>query len=105
MHEKYPILNPINSQERYLHGICIRLDALVHMMSSFIESYAENNKIPVTNNEINEKPVIEVVNKKVDYDSLTKSEIVDALTEREVEFNKGDLKSDLLSMLKQVDGA
>lgn len=47
---------PLNVQEQYLYGINIRLDALINMMSSFIETYADMNKIAVTNNTVIKKP-------------------------------------------------
>lgn len=45
---------PLNANERYLHGINIRLDALIHMMSSFLEVYANQNEITTTTNKVEE---------------------------------------------------
>jgi hypothetical protein len=53
MHEKLDI--PLNANERYLYNVCVRLDALVHMMSSFLEVYAKQNSIATTENEIKEE--------------------------------------------------
>ena len=37
-----PILdNPLNSNERFLYNIAVRLDIIIHMLSSLIETYAE----------------------------------------------------------------
>ncbi len=47
---------PVNIQEQYLYGINQRLEALINMMSSFIEVYADKNKIAITNNTVIKKP-------------------------------------------------
>lgn len=39
---------PVNTQEEYMHAIVMRLDALCHMMSSFIETYANQQKVATT---------------------------------------------------------
>jgi uncharacterized protein YrrD len=54
---------PMNTQERYLHGINIRLDAIIAMMSSFIEVYAKQNELATTSNEVVEE-IKEVKTKK-----------------------------------------
>lgn len=46
---------PLNAQERYMYNICVRLDALIHMMSSFMEVYANQNNITTTNNEVKDE--------------------------------------------------
>jgi hypothetical protein len=46
---------PLNAQERYMYNICVRLDALIHMMSSFVEVYANQNNITTTNNEVKDE--------------------------------------------------
>ncbi len=45
---------PMNPTERYLHGINVRLDALIHMFSSFLEVYAQQNKMAVTSETVEE---------------------------------------------------
>lgn len=49
------IPEPLNTNERYLHAIAIRLDALCNMMSSFLEAYANQHNIATTNHTIDEK--------------------------------------------------
>lgn len=46
---------PLNTTERYLYGINIRLDAIVNMLSSLIETYAHQNNIATTSNEVEVK--------------------------------------------------
>jgi hypothetical protein len=48
---------PLNSNERYLYEINIRLNVLIEMFSSFLEVYAKQNDIPTSINTIvEEKP-------------------------------------------------
>lgn len=49
------IPEPLNSEERYLHAIAIRLDALCHMMSSFLEHYAKDNDEAVEEVKVEDK--------------------------------------------------
>ncbi len=51
-----PLDTPLNTEERYLHAICVRLDAVVHMLSSLLEEYAKQGNITTTSNKIEEKP-------------------------------------------------
>lgn len=46
---------PLNPAERYLYGINIRLDVIINMLSSLIESYAKQNNITTTNNKVETK--------------------------------------------------
>ena len=50
---------PVNAQERYLHGINVRLDALIHMMSTFMDVYANQNNMATESNTVKEegKPI------------------------------------------------
>lgn len=48
---------PLNPTERYLHGINIRLDAIIHILSSLVDVYAKQNRIATTSNEISEETV------------------------------------------------
>lgn len=77
MSNKFPELErPLNANERYLYAICARLDALVHMMSSFMEFYANQKNIATSDNkvvqinavddkiEVKEKPVKRTRRKK-----------------------------------------
>ena len=47
---------PLNTEERYLHAIAVQLNAIAHMLSSFIEVYAEKNDVATTSNTVEEKP-------------------------------------------------
>ena len=47
---------PLNAQERYLYGINARLDAVVDMMSSFIELYAEKQKVTTESHVVEVSP-------------------------------------------------
>ena len=47
--------NPVNVTEKYLYGINIRLDAIINMLSSLIETYAHQNNIATTNNKVEVK--------------------------------------------------
>jgi len=55
---------PLNVTERYLYNINIRLNILIEMMSSFLEAYATQNNIAVTNNEVVEEKVEKPKKKK-----------------------------------------
>ena len=46
---------PLNSNERYLYEINIRLNVLIEMFSSFLEVYAKQNDIPTSINTIVEE--------------------------------------------------
>ena len=63
---------PLNADERMLYGINVRLDAMIHMLSSFISVYAENNKVSTTSNKV----VNEVKPKKVTAKSTVVKESV-----------------------------
>ena len=56
LENKIPKLEqPLNANERYLHSIAVRLDAIIHILSSLVEVYAHQNKMAVTSNEINDE--------------------------------------------------
>ena len=46
---------PVNINERYLYEINIRLNVIINMLSSIIETYANQNNIAVTNNVVEVK--------------------------------------------------
>lgn len=61
--------NPLNAEEKYLHAIALRADALCNMFSSFLEAYANKEGLATTNNvevekdapqTTNPEPVVEV---------------------------------------------
>lgn len=43
---------PLNTTERYLYNINIRLNTLIEMMNSFLKVYADQNNIATTENKI-----------------------------------------------------
>lgn len=49
------IRQPMNATEEYLYATVMRLDALCHMMSTFIEEYAKQNKVTVESNTVKKK--------------------------------------------------
>lgn len=46
---------PLNANERFLYAVVVRLDAIIDMMSSMVEVYANQNNMAITNNEIKEE--------------------------------------------------
>lgn len=57
--DKRKLDEPLNQQERYLHGIAIRLDALCHMVSGLVEEIAKQKDVPVESVKVTEKPQVE----------------------------------------------
>lgn len=57
---------PLNSEERYLHAMVVRLDALCHMVSSLMEYIADKEDVAVTNNEVVEQVEVEPVEEEVE---------------------------------------
>ena len=60
---------PLNSNERYLYGINLRLEILIEMFSSFLNVYAKQNEIATTKNvmveEVKSEEVVEEVKEEV----------------------------------------
>lgn len=54
---------PLNATERYLHGVCVRLDVLIDIMSSFMEAYASKNEMAVENKIVETKTSTKKVKK------------------------------------------
>jgi hypothetical protein len=48
---------PLNVQERYMHGMVIRLDALCHMVSSLVDYLASKENVAVEVNTVVEESV------------------------------------------------
>jgi hypothetical protein len=53
---KLSIDEPMNTNERYLHAMVIRLDALCNMVSSLVEHLASKEGLAVQGNTVVEKP-------------------------------------------------
>lgn len=49
------IPEPMNVEEKYLHAIVVRLDAIAHMLSSFMEVYAEKEHVATTSHKVVEQ--------------------------------------------------
>ena len=54
---------PLNSDERYLYELNVRLGILIEMFSSFLDVYAKQNEIATTKNVVVEEKLIEEVKK------------------------------------------
>ena len=39
---------PLNTEERYLYAIAVRLDAITEMLASLISAYAQKENLPLT---------------------------------------------------------
>lgn len=97
---------PLNSTERYLYGINVRLEILIDMFSSFLNSYANQNNIATTNNVVVED-IEETIDENVkeinihEYGKLTKKEIIEILEAKGVEYKSTMLKAELIELLKE----
>ena len=60
---------PLNSNERYLYGINLRLEILIEMFSSFLNVYAKQNDIATTKTvmveEVKSEELVEEVKEEV----------------------------------------
>ena len=52
---------PLNAEERYLHGVNTRLNIIIEMLSSIIGFIANQNNVAVTENKVVEDVEIEEV--------------------------------------------
>lgn len=103
---------PLNANERYLHGINARLNILIEMFSSFLDVYSKEEEVATSDNtyeemsvEVEEEPeeveeeVEEVIEQEdFDYNSLTKAELIKELEIHGADFNKSMLKSELVEI-------
>jgi len=55
---------PLNAEERYLHAIITRLDAITQILSGLVQAYAEQHQTAYTNQKIEEKPAPKKTKKK-----------------------------------------
>lgn len=46
--------DPCNVQEKYLHGINVRLEALIHQVSTLVEYIASKDDVPMQGNTVDE---------------------------------------------------
>jgi len=96
---------PLNASERFLYAIAVRQDIIIEQLNSIIDFLGNSNDIAVTENvhsEVIEGQVTveEIANES--YDSLTKAEIIEELTNRGIEFDERKKKADLLEILKSI---
>lgn len=106
---------PLNANERYLHGINARLNILIEMFSSFLDVYSKEEEVATSDNtyeemsveveeepeEVVEEPIEveeEVEQEDFDYNSLTKAELIKELEIHGADFNKSMLKSELVEI-------
>lgn len=111
----FNIDEPLNAQERYLHGINIRLNILIEIFSSFIDAYANQNNIATTSNTVVENNNVDVIGEDIekdieeelevegtlDLESMLKAELIDIIKERGLEFNTRMTKAELIDIIKK----
>lgn len=90
---------PLNSNERYLYEINVRLNILIEQMSSFLESYAEQNKVAVTNEEVEEYEESNI--EDMDYEDFTVLELKGMLNDLGIKYTSNMRKSELIDLLKE----
>ena len=107
----FNIDEPLNAQERYLHGINIRLNILIEIFSSFIDAYANQNNIATTSNTVVENNKLDVIDEDIeeelevestlDLESMLKAELIDIIKERGLEYNTRMTKAELIDIIKK----
>ena len=101
----YKLEEPLNSNERYLHGVSLRLEILIDLVSSLVEVYASNNNI-VTENITVEEITMEVIESEtikpleIDYSQFTNSELKAFLDTKNIEYTSNMRKMELIELLK-----
>ena len=97
------IEEPLNTEERYLHGINVRLNILIEMFSSFLDVYAKEEEVATSENteEIFVEVEEELPFEEFDYIVFTKAEIMSELDILGIEYNKSALKSELIDLIEQ----
>ena len=96
---------PLNASERFLYAIAVRQDIIIEQLNSIIEFLGNSNDIAITENvheEVIEGQITfdEVAEESLD--SLTKAEIIERLTLKQVEFDERKKKAELLEILKSI---
>ena len=94
------IPKPVNTEERYLYAMCEKLDLIVELLSSMRDESGED--VEITKEEFYEK-IEEAKKEPIDYESMNKNELVSLLARRGVEFNKRDLKAELIRIAKETE--
>ena len=107
----YKLDEPLNAEERYLHGINIRLGILIEMFSSFLDVYAKEEEVATSENTVEPTEGVEekeatmvgedvedTVDKIIDFNNLTKTQVMDYLDYNGIDYLKGMLKSELVEL-------
>ena len=55
--KKQPLEQPLNSNERFLHAVAVRLDVLIEQVTSIVEHIAKQDEVAVTESKVEEAPV------------------------------------------------
>jgi len=87
---------PLNAEERLLHGICERLDILIELTKPKVEEVEEPIEDQITIEEYQEEI-------KKDYDSMDKKELISLLEERNVEFDKRKGVKSLADLARETE--
>lgn len=87
--------NPLNANERMLYGINKRLEILIEQFSSFLEVYANQQELAVTEN------TTEEVNTEVDYNSFTMEKLKLELDLLGIEYKSNMRKAELVRLLEE----
>lgn len=93
---------PLNATERYLHGINMRLNMLIDLLTvdvpviKEIEDTKEEPKVIIASEEMEEP-----TNTKSYYSNLTKKDITRILDEYDVEYTNTMLKADLIDLVRE----
>ena len=56
--KKQPLEQPLNSNERFLHAVAVRLDVLIEQVTSIVEHIAKQDEVAVTESKVEEEEVI-----------------------------------------------
>lgn len=98
---------PLNAEERYLHGINVRLECLIDMFSSFLDVYAKETQTATVQNEVVQAVKEETVKEEekeqeedIDYNEFTKAELSEMLDEKGIEYTTRDTKAELIKLIK-----
>ena len=109
---------PVNATERYLFDLTEKMELILQVVSD-IRDRQDKKDVEMTEEEFYQhleaeqkadqkeegttfKEYIDEGNMK-DYEDMTKNEIVHILAKRDVEFNKRDLKDNLIALAKETE--
>ena len=55
--KKQPLEQPLNSNERFLHAVAVRLDVLIEQVTSIVEHIAKQDEVAVTESKVEEEVI------------------------------------------------